>query len=216
MIKTTNPELTEFLNLENGPILIYGESATGKTCLSTMAAIEASKTGKVVFIDTEGGFSTERLSQIYPDYESILKNIFFIKAKSFKEQHKIIQNLESMNNISLIVIDTIGNFFRAIVRNHSDLASSCLKKQLSILEKKSRQNTGIIITTQVYTDINKHVLEPIGGNLLKKFCPTILQLKKDNSRRLIKRTIIKEKPKEPSRDFEITEKGIILNKPYIP
>jgi len=210
MIQTTNHKLTEFLNLNKGPTLVYGESATGKTCLSLMVAIETAKKGKVIFIDTEGGFSTQRISQIFPQYQKILKNIFFIRADSFKKQHKIIKNLKSINNVDLIVIDTIGVFFRILVRNHKEIAKACLRKQLSILKQKTTKGTAVFITTQVYTDIEKNKIEPIGGALLKSSCSKIIRLDQDKNRRIPIRTINIEKPHQSIANFEIKNEGIVL------
>ncbi|MBU1203977.1 MAG: hypothetical protein KKG60_02825 [Nanoarchaeota archaeon] len=213
MLKTTNPQLTEFLNLNNGPTLIYGEAATGKTCLCLMAAIENAKTGKVIYIDTEGGFSIDRIEQIFPHYAAILKNIFFIRAKSFKQQHKIIQNLEKTGKLSLIIMDTIGNHLRPLFRNHKELATTCLKKQLRVMEQKAKQDIPILLTTQVYTNITANKIEPVGGNLLKSFCPSIIRLEQDKrNTRIPARIFTIEKPKLKTTQFEIQNSGITINK----
>ncbi len=56
---------------------IYGPAGCGKTNLCMLAAVSQAKKGKkVIFIDTEGGFSVDRFKQISLDnYEETLKNI---------------------------------------------------------------------------------------------------------------------------------------------
>src|SRR3989338_5887334 len=70
--------------------VIYGASGTGKTNFSLLAAVSQAKKGnKVIFIDTEGGFSVERVKQIFPEnYEEVLKNILLLAPTNFTEQKK--------------------------------------------------------------------------------------------------------------------------------
>src|SRR3989338_11382854 len=72
--------------------MIAGPPASGKTNFVILAACSQAKKGrKVIFIDTEGGFSTERVKQIVgqENYEEILKNILLLKPMSFEEQKKL-------------------------------------------------------------------------------------------------------------------------------
>ena len=55
---------------------IYGPSGSGKTNLCIVAIANVAKDDKkVLFLDTEGGFSVERIKQIDDNYENILKNV---------------------------------------------------------------------------------------------------------------------------------------------
>jgi len=58
---------------------IYGPAGAGKTNLALLASVGIAKQGKkVIFIDTEGGFSVSRLKQILPEYKKLLdKFVFF-------------------------------------------------------------------------------------------------------------------------------------------
>ena len=77
--------------------VIYGGSGAGKTNFCLLAAVSQAKKGKKVFlIDTEGGFSSERVKQIVgePDKEEVdkvLENILLLKVTNFEEQKKIRQ-----------------------------------------------------------------------------------------------------------------------------
>ena len=54
---------------------VYGSAGTGKTTLCVMSTIKCALDGKkVIFVDTEGGFSIERLKQLTPEYEKVLDN----------------------------------------------------------------------------------------------------------------------------------------------
>ena len=58
---------------------IYGPAGSGKTNICILSAINVARQGgKVIFIDSEGGFSAERAKQICKeDTEKILDKIFF-------------------------------------------------------------------------------------------------------------------------------------------
>ena len=87
-ISSGSSEFDEWLNggYDTDVITVfYGPAGSGKTNLCLIAAAEQAALGKkVVFIDTEGGFSVERLRQL-ADLE-VLKNIVIIKATTFYEQ----------------------------------------------------------------------------------------------------------------------------------
>src|SRR3989344_3590836 len=105
--------LNEILDLKSGMNLVYGQGGSGKTTLALMLARDYSKFSKIIFIDTENGFNFERFKQISQDYyESCLKNILLFKVKNFQEQVKIIKNLDDMNKINIVIIDTIGAYYR--------------------------------------------------------------------------------------------------------
>src|SRR3990172_327375 len=68
--------------------MIAGPPGSGKTnfCILT-ACSQAKKSNKIIFIDTEGGFSVERVKQIIGEnYKDILKNFLLLEPKSFEEQ----------------------------------------------------------------------------------------------------------------------------------
>ena len=76
---------------------IYGPAGTGKTCLCLLATIQAVKSGKkVIYVDTEGGFSTERFIQLTPDYMQLLKNVVLYKPTTFEEQMEVFEKLKDI------------------------------------------------------------------------------------------------------------------------
>ena len=62
--------------------MIAGPAGSGKTNFSILASCSQAKKGKkVIFMDTEGGFSVERVKQIVGEnYNEILENIFLLKC----------------------------------------------------------------------------------------------------------------------------------------
>src|SRR3989344_1762645 len=98
---------------------LYGSAGSGKTNFCLLAAVSQAKKGqKVIFIDTEGGFSSERVKQMLGkesgDYEKILKNIFLLKPTNFKEQKEAFNQLHKYlkKQVSLIVVDGMTMLYR--------------------------------------------------------------------------------------------------------
>src|SRR3989344_4401154 len=94
---------------EKGVItLFYGPAASGKSNFVTLAACHNSKKDKkIIFIDTEGSFSLDRVKQISQGLpEFILKNIVILKPTNFEEQKeaffKLLKEIKSSENIGLI------------------------------------------------------------------------------------------------------------------
>src|SRR3990167_6612101 len=94
--------------------MIAGPPGSGKTNFCILAACSQAKKGnKVIFIDTEGGFSVERVKQLLSDdkddlYEKVLNNILLLSPSSFEEHQKSFQQLLKelkKQHVGLIVVD---------------------------------------------------------------------------------------------------------------
>ena len=179
--------------------LIYGEPATGKTTLALIATQGQIKHNKkVIYIDTENGFSLERLKQLNPELKDF-NNIITLKPKNFKEQEKLILNLPK-KNVSLIIIDTIGNYYR---KEKKPEANESLIKQLTKLKEINNNNIPILLINQVYTNLEGETI-PVSNNIITNFSKNIIKLEKEP--RIIKH-------KKNKLQFQITDKGIISNQP---
>ncbi|MBR9704801.1 AAA family ATPase, partial [Candidatus Pacearchaeota archaeon] len=114
-VMTGSRDINNFLDggYEKGIVtLLYGPSASGKSNYLMLASCFMASCGKkVLYIDTEGGFSLDRIKQIcgYKSNE-ILKNIIIIKPTDFLEQKKAFVNIlneTKSENISLVVVDSM-------------------------------------------------------------------------------------------------------------
>ncbi|MDI6730476.1 MAG: DNA repair and recombination protein RadB [Candidatus Altarchaeum sp.] len=205
---------------------IYGPPASGKTNLCIIAAVfVALREKKIIFIDTEGGFSVERIKQIANEKAaSALKNIILIEPTTYEEQKTAIDGVEKMmqERIGLIIVDSITMLYRLEEANNIDERQErqiLLGKQLEILLRTSRKfNIPIIMTNQVYTDIETKEISPVGGEILKYWCKVIVEVGKENLNDRLnkerfaiikKHKFIKEGPKLL---FKIIEEGIVVEK----
>ena len=216
---------------------LYGPGGSGKSnfCI-ILATSQARKGNKVIFIDTEGGFSVERFKQVHQgtreEIERDLQNVLLLKPTSFKEQQ---QSFEQMlkhvkeGDISLIIIDSIAMLYRlelgeAISADDSSKISEVNRKlanQLRSLNEIARkQNIPVVVTNQVYSQFVKdegptnpdqqkleRQVSMVGGDLLKYWSKCLIELQQNHGRRKI---ILRKHRSLPEKElqFEIISTGI--------
>jgi DNA repair protein RadB len=202
--------------LEGGTItLLFGEAGTGKTNICLQVARNSALQGKkVVYIDTEG-VSLERLKQIAGDrYEDVMKNVLFFEPHSFEEQEKFVEKAvrlaESSLEVGVIILDSATIHYRLTRNDEEKGVRKSLAPQLAKLLSAARvKDIPILLTSQVYTDIEKHTFEPLGGHVLLHNAKAIVRLEKvgSSSRRAI---IVKHRHLEEGRraDFKLTKNGL--------
>ena len=202
--------------LEGGAItLLFGEAGTGKTnvCLQVARNV-ASQGKKVIYVDTEG-VSLERLKQIAgEEYEEVMKNILFFEPHNFDDQEKIVDKAvrlaESSLEVGVIILDSATIHYRLTRNDEEKGTRKSLSTQLTKLLGVAR-NKGmpILLTSQVYTDIEKGTLEPLGGHVLLHNAKAIIRLDKvgASTRRAV---IMKHRHLEEGRraDFKLTRVGV--------
>ncbi|MBN1644729.1 DNA repair and recombination protein RadB [Candidatus Woesearchaeota archaeon] len=160
---------------------IYGPSGSGKTNFMALAAVNMAKTGKkVIYVDTEGGFSIARLKQIIPEYKEILNNILFLQPTTFEEQKKDFAKLKDMVNekIGLIIVDTIAMLYRLVRVQDVQEVNRELGIQIGYLTEIARKKKiPVLVTNQVYTSFeSRDRINMVGGDLLKYGSKCLIEL----------------------------------------
>lgn len=192
---------------------VYGPPAIGKTTLCFMYAVNCVKNKKkVIFVDTEGGFSSERLNQLCPNLD--LSQIIVLTAKSFEEQQKIVANLnkeiKNANDIGLIIIDSLVMLYRLKLGDAPNKINSNLGEQLRLLTEISRSfEIPILVTNQMYKDFETKENKMVGGNLIEYWSKTILELDKENDIKFAKLKKHKFKGGNQKINFEIKNNGLL-------
>ncbi len=202
---------------EGGAItLLFGEAGTGKTNICLQVAGNVAASGKkVLYIDTEG-VSLERLKQIAGDrYEDVMRNILFFEAHTFEDQEKFVDKAvklaESSLEVGTIILDSATIHYRLTRNDEERGVRKSLSPQLAKLLSVARsKDIPIIVTSQVYTDIEKGTFEPLGGHVLLHNAKAIIRLDKVGTgvRRAV---LIKHRHLEEGRraDFRLTNTGVI-------
>lgn len=196
----------EFLDFSKGIVLLYGEAATGKTTIAMQLSRDIAREKRVIFIDSENGFSLERFKQISGEgYQRLLESIFLLRVKSFREQTKAILGLEKLKKVGLVVVDTMGSQYRVFAREDYAEANYQLDKQFKILQELTRRNIPVLITNQVYAQMEEggqQEVKSVGGSMVRNWAGCIIKLQKSP------RKMLQEKPFRKEKMFEITAQGI--------
>jgi DNA repair protein RadB len=231
-ISTGSYDLNKWLygGYEKGIItMIAGSPGSGKTNMAILVSCSQAKKGnKVIFIDTERGFSTERVKQIVgEDYENILKNILLIEPSDFNEQKKFFTTLNSQlkkEQVSLIIVDGMAMLYRLELgdareegnKNIWEINREVARQMKLLAEISKKQDIPVIITNQVYQGFQseedwKKGLEKetniVGGDLFQYWSKCIIELKGAGNRR--KAVLLKHRSlPEKEMGFEIRNEGI--------
>ena len=210
--------------------MIAGSPGSGKTNFAILAACSQAKKGNnVLFVDTEGGFSVDRVKQIVGDnYKDYLENIILSQPVNFDEQKrlfvKILDQIKK-DQIKLIIVDGMAMLYRLelgdAIKSKEDLKIRAVNrevaKQMRILAEITRKKKiPIIITNQVYSAFQseedwKKGLERdtniVGGDLFKYWSKCIIELKFNKGRR---KAILLKHRSLPQKElvFEIKDLGI--------
>jgi DNA repair protein RadB len=236
VISTGSFDLNDFLGggYERGVVtMVVGPPGSGKTNLSILAACSSAKDGRVVFIDTEGGFSVDRVMQIVGEkkFDKIISNISILNPMDFSEQEGCFEKINKYlkkGDVDLVVVDSIVMLYRlelGIANSLKNLDRVCevnssISNQMrNLVEIVRKRNIPVIITNQVYGNylsfedklngVDKDTFV-VGGDLFRYWSKCIIELKKGLGRKMI---LLKHRSlpvKEIS--FEIRDAGIFRKK----
>jgi len=164
--------------------LLYGEAGSGKTNVCLQVARNVAREGRrVAYIDTEG-VSLERLRQMCgDDFDALLPRILFSEPYSNEEQEKLIgqavKMVDQATDLGLIVVDSATMHYRLTLRDDDPEERRSLARQVARLLRVSRKSDiPVVLTSQVWTDIEKGTIEPLGGHMLSHNCKSLVRLEK--------------------------------------
>ncbi|MEK6908992.1 MAG: DNA repair and recombination protein RadB [Nanoarchaeota archaeon] len=208
----------------------YGGPGSGKTNLCMIVAVSQAKKGnKVIFIDTEGGFSSERAKQLFfskstneikenLEIDKVLENILVLKPTNFKEQQQAFDQLlkHVKEQVSLIIVDGMTMLYRldfADARSSEEnnienmqTVNAELTNQMRLLVEIARKNNiPVIVTNQIYKW--KDETRMVAGDIIKYWSKCLIELENESGKRtahLRKHRSIGEK----SLSFQIHDSGI--------
>lgn len=213
------PPIDKLLNggLEHGCITnFYGPAASGKTNVAKCALVSAVDRGKkVIYMDTEGGFSAERLEQMTGSARKYTDSVILLEPKTWEEQAKTIRKLQVLSkkeSIGLIIVDSIVALWRVTIddSNHQTVNKE-LATQLSVLSKLARENDiPVLITNQVYSEPETGKIELSGRNIVKWWSKNLVELMLSGrtSCRIARIVRARSIPEDKQVEFEICNQGL--------
>jgi len=195
---------------------IYGPAGSGKTTFCLLCMIDIIEKGKkVIFIDSEGGFSVTRLGQLTKNCQDVLDKVIFLRPTNFEEQKKVFENLKEAvtEKTGLIIVDTISMLYRLELANEENAqnANRELSKQISILNEIARKkNIAVVVTSPVYSDFDhRDRVNLVGGDILKYGSKCLIEIQKLHKNK--RKAILKKHrslPEGKEAMFEIVQEGI--------
>ncbi|MCK9440478.1 MAG: DNA repair and recombination protein RadB [Methanothrix sp.] len=193
---------------------LYGEAGTGKSNIVMQLAVQAvARNLRVIFIDTEG-FSAERFKQIAgPGAEEMAAKIMIFEPMSLEQQAIAIREASKIagRDLGLIILDSATSLYRVLLEVDDNRSiRRTLNVQLSELQEIARRHRiPVVITNQVYMDIENNSLRPMGGTSLDHMCKAIILLEKKGEglrrARLMKH---RSSPEGDAADFRLTARGV--------
>ncbi|GMH42778.1 hypothetical protein BSKO_10697 [Bryopsis sp. KO-2023] len=234
-ITTGCKELDDILEggFETGSITeMYGEFRSGKTQLSHTLCVTCQlpvalggAEGKALYIDTEGTFRPERISQIAERYnlnsEDVLENVAYARAHNTEHQAQLLIQSAAMmmeSRFALVVVDSVTGLFRSEFNGRGELSVRQIQlgRFLRSLQRICDEfGVAVVVTNQVVAAnldgasmFAGPSVKPIGGNIMAHATTTRLWLKKSRGEN---RTVkIISSPCLPERDatFAIGTEGV--------
>ena len=206
----------------------YGKFGSSKTQIGFQLCVNAQRPeeeggvgGGVLFIDTEGTFRPERITQIAEahgmDPLKVLENIQVARATNSDHQMLLAEKAEALikeGKIRLIIVDSLTAAFRSDYLGRGTLAvrQQKLNKHMHLLLRYAdRYNVAVYITNQVMDrpDIMfGDPTAPIGGHVLAHISTYRIYLRRSKEDRRIARLV--DSPNLPDGEcvFRVTMEGI--------
>jgi DNA repair protein RadB len=190
--------------------LLYGEGGCGKTNICLQLAYNVIRSGKkVAFIDTEG-LSSERIHQIFQDPDAV-KSLLVFQVHSFEEQSDRIDKVAKLAEndvLGMIIIDSMTMFYRL---NYDDpkVRTDLIRQTEILLGVARKYEVPVLISSQVYSNIQTGTIEFLGGHAVQHNAKTIIRLDKRNNG-VRTAVIIKHRslPEGRTANYRITATGI--------
>jgi len=202
--------------LESGVITnVYGESGSGKTNLCVQAVASClEEGGTVIFIDTEGGLSPERVLQMHDDEES-LSRLLMMDPMTFEEQEELFDQLESIaaeEQPDLIVVDSLVALYRLRMGEEDDVSETNreLSRQLSVLSRIARRDSiPVLVTNQVYSAFDSDEVRMVGRDVPTYWSKCLIKLETiaPNHRRAVLKKH-RSRPEGLEAEFTIAAEGL--------
>jgi len=188
--------------------LLYGQAETGKSALAMQCAVNCARLGfKTLYVDSEGTFLPERLSQIASqDFSEVSEYIIVARPTTFGEQVALFDGLEKFVNkrFGLIVFDTVTSLYRSELLNKKETFSLNreLNRQVATLaEIVKNLKLSVLLLSQVRSVIPEADVAPVATRVLRFWCGSVISLSRVGPRNMVKASVEKSGGKETKISF---------------
>ena len=200
---------------------IFGSPSSGKSNVALTLAVNVAKNKrKVIYIDTEGGISIDRIKQIAgPYFSNVANNIMVLEPTDFLQQTENLRSIEVWlrkhhEDVDLIVLDSAVALYRVDDMKSYKLSKE-LRKQIQLLSNLARKyDIAVIITNQIYAvfdDEQGNEVRAVGGDILEYISKVIIKLERGEQTDQRVATLKRHRSLPEGRQvtFSITSNGIV-------
>lgn len=200
---------------------IYGPPSSGKSNISLALAVNVAKHNrKVIYIDTEGGISIDRIKQISGHhFSNVANNIIVLEPTNFLEQTENLRSIDVWlrkhhDEVELIILDSAVALYRVDDMKSYKLSKE-LRKQMQLLSNIARKyDIAVIVTNQIYNsfdDEGHNEIKAVGGDILEYISKVIIRLERGDEINQRTATLMRHRSLPEGRNvtFIITSNGII-------
>jgi len=207
---------------------LIGDYGVGKTqlcmTLAVLAQLPPEKGGlaaNVIYMDTEGTFSAERVYQIASkrglDGRKVLDNIIVARAYTSDHQCFLIDCLFRKvpeENAKLVVVDSVISHFRSeyIGREELSMRQQILNQYLhKLLRLSEAYNVAVVVTNQVQANpaiFYGNPERPAGGHVMAHACTHRIHIRRGKGGTRVAKVIDSPYLPEAKASFIITARGI--------
>ena len=200
---------------------IFGSPSSGKSNVTLTLAVNVAKNNrKVIYIDTEGGISIDRIKQISgPYFSNVANNIIVFEPTDFLEQTETLRSIDVWikkhhEEVDLIVLDSAVALYRVDDMKSYKLSKE-LRKQVQLLSNIARKHDiAVIITNQIYNafdDEGNNGVKAVGGDILEYTSKVIIKLERGDeiNQRIATLKRHRSLPEGRQVTFHITSNGIV-------
>jgi DNA repair protein RadB len=187
----SNSSLDDLLDggFEKGCVTqIYGSPSSGKSNVTLTLAVNVAKNNKkVIYMDTEGGISIDRIKQIAgPYFSNVANNIMVLEPTDFLQQTENLRSIDVWlmkhhEEVDLIVLDSAVALYRVDDMKSYKLSKE-LRKQIQLLSNIARKyDIAVIITNQIYNSFDEegnNEVKAVGGDIIAYISKVIIQLER--------------------------------------
>ena len=221
---SSNSSLDELLDggFEKGAVTqIYGSPTSGKSNVALTLAVNVAKNNrKVIYIDTEGGISIDRIKQISgSSFSQVANNIMVFEPTDFLEQTENLRSIDVWlrkhhDEVDLVVLDSAVALYRVDDMKSYKLSKE-LRKQIQLLSNIARKyDIAVVITNQIYNafdDEGNNEVKAVGGDIIAYISKVIIKLERGDEINQRVATLIRHRsiPEGKQTSFLITSNGIV-------